>query len=95
MRAAIITIALLMFGSVGNADSDRDTSTTGGENTTVSTKTVEKPNKRSCRKVKVTGSHLKQRVCMTNASWRELEEQQELERAKARALSADPTNAIN
>ena len=93
MRTAIITIVLVMFSSTGYANYDRDTSTASGDNASVNTKPVEKPNKRSCRKVKVTGSHLKQRVCMTNASWRELEEQQELERVKARALSVDPANA--
>lgn len=91
MRLVIAAFALMFASTFAYADSGLDTKAVSDE----SAKAVAKPNKRSCRKVKVTGSNIKQRVCMTNSSWRKLEEQQEEERRKARALSSDPGNAIN
>lgn len=91
MRVVIAMFALVLAGTFVHADAATDTKADSDANA----KTVAKPNKRSCRKVKVTASNIKQRVCMTNAAWSELAEQQELERLKARALSTDPTNAAN
>ena len=91
MRVVIAAFALVLASTWGYANADADNKAVADE----SAKAVVKPNKRSCRKVKVTGSNIKQRVCMTNAAWRELEEQQEEERRKARALSSDPGNAVN
>ena len=91
MRAVIAAFALVLASTCGNADAGGDTKVVADE----PVKTAVKPNKRSCRKVKVTGSNIKQRVCMKNAQWRELEVQQEEDRRKARALSTNPGNAVN
>lgn len=91
MRVLIAVFALVLTSTFVSANSDGDTKTVSDQ----SAKTVAKPNKRSCRKVKVTGSNIKQRVCMKNSQWSQLQKQQEEERRKARALSTNPGNAVN
>ncbi len=44
----------------------------------------ENPNERICRRVRTTGSNLRQRICMSRSEWTSLREQsrEELERAQ-------------
>ena len=93
-RTSLTLLSTMLLMSLC-ASTQAETPDTAVQETPVAEKSVENPKKRSCRKVKVTGHHIKQRVCMSNGQWRELEEEQELARIKARALSTDPTNALN
>ena len=90
LTAGTATILVLLCTQIQASTTDAEL-----KETSVVEQSVKNPKKRSCRKVKVTGRHIKQRVCMSNARWSELEEQQELARLKARAASNDPTNAVN
>jgi hypothetical protein len=91
MRVVIAVLAVVLASTFIHAEVETDVKAESEDKA----KTVAKPNKRSCRKVKVTGHHIKQRVCMTNGAWTDLAEQQEAERRKARALSTNPGNAVN
>jgi hypothetical protein len=47
----------------------------GDEGTTTQASTQDNPNERICRRVRVTGSNIPQRVCMSRAEWTELREE--------------------
>ncbi len=87
----LVTLMLLL-GLSGTARTD--TPPTAAADSASATDTVENPRKRSCRRVHVSGSHIRQKVCMTNARWAELQKEAEARQRRAAAASDNPGSFI-
>jgi len=81
---ALVMSALVSAGCASNPDeSDADAEQVAAE---VDRRLDSDPNKRTCRRIRPTGSMLAQRVCKSNAEWAALEEES---RAAIKAVQRD------
>lgn len=93
MRSTVLLLLMLGTGSAAWADTKQADEASAAQQTQAAV--VENPQKKSCRRIKVTGSHMKQKVCMSNASWQKVDEQQEKERRQTQSEMFDPGKSID
>lgn len=76
-----LTPSLLTFASAAGAEPDPDPAATTAKRPD--------PEQRVCRDIKVTGTHMRQRVCFKQREWDRMREQAQESRHKARPSHED------